>query len=527
MAKSKADIETGISLVGTFVETQGYIGGYLLGKNRFNSNFIMSWILRNSLKLGIALIILVGMAIVKPYIDHLFDLVFENITTHDLYLWHSNILEKSALHDGRSPIAVFASWTAVILMYLTLIAADWRVKFNFKAKDDDKSYKERDLGHFLVFLLINVLSLVVVMAAMSHFEVNKFTKNNQGKFKSKDSKYIPLDSLNDPNVLSLKKVVTELKTDKKLLVLEMKEEISQKTTWVARQGMEKYQNQFGHKGLQNKVDNRVSNIEKLKSDISKIERKIGLQNKKVKDKITSLRWLDQEKAHEFKTEVKTKKLVGNAKGSVLELALFSLLKLLKMLIKESETKAESGEGRKMLYNKSSGFLSSAWEKTGTTASSLVGYTKRIAKSVTKPKPVHELNEPVHAKSKPVQSKPVRKKSEPVHVKPKKSEPVQSENVNLAKSEKAMEDYLKEEEKVKSGDFAPFHSIFLELMNKGKYTLKDPSGDQEFGINATMTRLSEQLDGKPTVAALKGFYFRTYPKKLKPLLETIRGQVELF
>ena len=51
----------------------------------------MSWILRNSLKLGIALIILVGMAIVKPYIDHLFDIVFENITTHDLYLWHSNI----------------------------------------------------------------------------------------------------------------------------------------------------------------------------------------------------------------------------------------------------------------------------------------------------------------------------------------------------------------------------------------------------------------------------------------------------
>lgn len=386
--------ETGLSILGTVIETQTYIANSILGEQRAKTDAIMSWVLRKGVNLVIFSTICVAIAIIKPYIDMLFDTVFENISTHDLYLFHSNILEKSKLHAGRSPIAIFFSWAAVILMYVVLIAADWRVKFNFNAIEDGKSYVKRDLGHIIAWGLFNAASLYIVMSSFAHHEANKFTENNKDKYKTENLKYIHIDSLNDPNVISLKEDKNGIINNKNILELELKAAIENKSIWVKRQGIPKYQNQFGHRGLQNKVNAFSNEIIEIKSDITIENIAINYQDKKVKDKITALHWIDLELANSFKSEIETKRIVGNATGSFFEFVLFILLKLSKKLSNETENKIESSEPRERIAKATSKRISSGAKSISSFATGLIEKVSSFKKNKTSSKKEEPVLKPV-------------------------------------------------------------------------------------------------------------------------------------
>lgn len=495
--------KTEISLIGTAIEAQEHMGKYLLGDGRFNSDFIMSWILKKGVLLIISVALIVAIAIVKPYIDSVFDNLFLNISSHDLHLFKSYVLEQSSHHNGRYPISVFMSWATVILMYVVLIAADWRVKFNFNAIIDGRSYRKRDFAHLMSWILFNVVSIVVVMTSFAHFEANKFAGANQDKFTSKNLKYVSLDSTNHSSLLPLKKEVLEIVSQNGQLLKEIEKESESKLIWVKRQGIEKYQNQFGHKGLKRKVTKYESNIKKLKQELKQSRANLANKRRLISNKVTKLHWKDLQLNHDFRSEIKTKKIVGNAKGSLLELSLFALLKLLKQLMKEDIEIKNSNSPRLRITSNIKGVTGSGAKHIGSALKWIATKTKPKPKPVSEPK----LNQ------NQTETKPV--------------EAVETAIDKQLKRDK--ETYEKFYLKLKGNvTYGKYHDVFISLYKNGEYVTKDPSTGDLASI--ATTRMIDQISKELILTSprpVMNYYASKYVNKLKNLENKANGVVELF
>lgn len=515
--------ETGLSLYGTIKKAQVSTGVALLGKDRFKTDYIMSKILKIGVFLFIVCTIVVGWSIISPYINHISDILFKNISSHDNHLFNTNVLEVHITQGGRTPIAIFFSWVAVFVIYTTVIAADWRVKFNFTAVERGKNYIKRDLGHLLAFLLFNSILFTLEVASFAHFGANKFVSNNVDKFQTENNQYKHLDSINNNEVNAIKIEELELIAEKEALISEKDYALSNMNIWIKRQGIDKYQIAFGHKGLKIKVDEYKKEASELGKRINKKKENIAAKRKEKDIKITAIHWRDKELEKEFNDDIRTSKAAWGINGSLLFFFLFGLIKLQKKLVTEKYSVKEYNRKRLPSSRKSTNWIGDNYKKVKKATANYI--TERASSAVKK---VTGSNKDTSAKPK---SEPVRNEKrtsssdktnqfEKKRTSSRKSEPVQSAlDIALAK-------YNKKEEELKNGAYSGVHSIFLELMNTGRYKFDDGQDIQELKVNETFRRLEHHPELNFTEGQLRGHYSRNYVKVLKPLLETIRGQAEL-